>query len=127
MSPRFGYEGEKPRFCASHKEKQMVNLKDRRCARHPCTTQVRERRAIDSILLLCLLLLSDPKTQLQLGYMQCVTFQSQEMRYVDSWQPEQAALYAARFCECRSPRPALKTQRSQARMLHVFVRPGCWS
>ena len=52
MSPRFGYEGEKPRFCGSHKEKQMVNLKDRRCERHPCTTQVSERQALDYSLLL---------------------------------------------------------------------------
>lgn len=79
MSPRFGYEGEKPRFCASHKEKQMINLKDRRCEHHGCTTQVRETLTLDFILVV-LALLSCSKALVQLPH---VTSQSQELRHVE--------------------------------------------
>jgi len=37
--PYFGYEGERARFCAVHKEDDMVNVRDRRCekcAKQPC-------------------------------------------------------------------------------------------
>lgn len=39
MSPRFGFVGQKPSVCGSHRQPGMVNLKDRRCEMEPCTIQ----------------------------------------------------------------------------------------